>query len=47
MDADSGDCDDSECLCGGQKAAREAGMDGYITKPVDVDGMIRTLLKFV
>ena len=26
-----------------KKAAREAGMDGYITKPVDVDG----LLKFV
>ena len=22
-------------------------LDGYITKPVDVDGMIRTLLKFV
>lgn len=22
-----------------KKAAREAGMDGYITKPVDVDGM--------
>ena len=30
-----------------KKAAREAGMDGYITQPVDVDGMIRTLLKFV
>ncbi len=30
-----------------KKAAHEAGMDDYITKPVDVDGMIRTLLKFI
>ena len=44
MDADSGDCD---AFAEDKKAAREAGMDGYITKPVDVDGMIRTLLKFV